>query len=283
MAAGALALALASALAGCGDEDDGKSSKPGVVSLELTQEAPGKLRLTVPDQVAPGVVRLELKNSTRRAHELQLVRVRGRHFASDVKGAFRTAADGGPIPDWLRAAGGVGGTRPGATGVSVQELRPGLYYALDPSEPEGDGGRPYYEQGAMAAIRVSGDRSAARLPAEEASVTALDYRFVSRGLRAGTSSVELRNDGKEQHHLIAAPIRAGSTIADVRQALRQEQGEPPLDLSRTASTPVLDGGGRQLTQLRLRRGRYALLCFVSDRRGGPPHVAKGMVTEARVE
>lgn len=39
----------------------------------------------------------------------------------------------------------------------------------------------------------------------------------------------------------------------------------------------------QITELDLaRKGKYALLCFVSDRKGGPPHVAKGMVAEVTV-
>ena len=29
-------------------------------------------------------------------------------------------------------------------------------------------------------------------------------------------------------------------------------------------------------------GKYALICFVPDRKGGPPHSKKGMVSEATV-
>ena len=45
---------------------------------------------------------------------------------------------------------------------------------------------------------------------------------------------------------------------------------------------MLDGGNKQVVQLELQRGNYALLCFVSDRQGGPPHVAKGMIQEVEV-
>jgi hypothetical protein len=34
--------------------------------------------------------------------------------------------------------------------------------------------------------------------------------------------------------------------------------------------------------LDLKPGRYALLCVVPDRRGGPPHALKGMISEAVV-
>ena len=33
----------------------------------------------------------------------------------------------------------------------------------------------------------------------------------------------------------------------------------------------------------LRQGRYALICFISDRQGGPSHAAKGMVRVVDVE
>jgi hypothetical protein len=45
---------------------------------------------------------------------------------------------------------------------------------------------------------------------------------------------------------------------------------------------VLAGGTRENLPLDLKPGRYALLCFASDRAGGPPHVAKGMLDEVTV-
>lgn len=48
-------------------------------------------------------------------------------------------------------------------------------------------------------------------------------------------------------------------------------------------TTVLDGGAKQVTQLELAKpGKYALLCFIQDRAGGPPHIAKGMIAEVDV-
>ena len=35
--------------------------------------------------------------------------------------------------------------------------------------------------------------------------------------------------------------------------------------------------------LELKKGNYALTCFISDREGGPPHALKGMVAETTVE
>jgi hypothetical protein len=59
--------------------------------------------------------------------------------------------------------------------------------------------------------------------------------------------------------------------------------EPPLDFEHTSNTARIEGGTKQITELDLDKpGKYALLCFVSDRRGGPPHVAQGMIAEATV-
>jgi hypothetical protein len=33
----------------------------------------------------------------------------------------------------------------------------------------------------------------------------------------------------------------------------------------------------------LKPGKYALYCFISDRKGGPPHITKGTISEATVE
>ena len=49
-----------------------------------------------------------------------------------------------------------------------------------------------------------------------------------------------------------------------------------------AETAVIDGGEAQLTEVDLSPGSYALLCFIPDRAGGPPRVAKGMISEAKV-
>ena len=34
--------------------------------------------------------------------------------------------------------------------------------------------------------------------------------------------------------------------------------------------------------MELKAGKYAFVCFISDRAGGPPHVAKGMINEVVV-
>ena len=60
-------------------------------------------------------------------------------------------------------------------------------------------------------------------------------------------------------------------------------GPPPVDFSRALVTTVLEGGDSQITDLDLSSGKYAFLCFVANRVGGPAHAALGMIDEVVVE
>ena len=59
-------------------------------------------------------------------------------------------------------------------------------------------------------------------------------------------------------------------------------GPPPVDTEATRETVVIEGGDRQVTQLDLDPGRYALICFVRGRAGGPRHIELGMINELTV-
>ena len=141
---------------------------------------------------------------------------------------------------------------------------------------------------ATASLEVAGGGGGAP-PSAPASIRASEYAFATAGLKAGRNRVTFENTGKEPHHAVIAPLRPGKTLADVRKFAREEgdedresSGPPPLDFEKTQATTVFDGGMKQVTELDLEPGKYALLCFITDRKGGPPHVAKGMVAEATV-
>ena len=290
-------LSAALTVTACGDDDDedggggGAASRPQQLAVEVSQQGKDKFSLSAPKSVKAGLVEISLTTPAggRATHDAQLVRVEGNHTVDEVL-KFIAAEEGAPTPDWLFAAGGVGLTKPGETGRATQQLTPGRYFILDTNEPEGDNVKSYAENGATAELTVTGEATAAaaaRLPRAAAKVTARDYSFTTSGLRAGTNTIEFDNAGKELHHMIAFPYRRGTTLSDVKKALMEEEGEdsgpPPVDFEGGTGTAVLEGGTKQVTRLSLRRGKYALLCFVSDRKGGPPHVAKGMVSEATVE
>jgi hypothetical protein len=280
------ALAGLCGLPACGDDDD-KDKKPETVRISISDEAGGRFKITAPTSVPAGTAQIEFRNNGKVDHEAQLIRVDGNHSQQEVLTVL--GREGGPIPSWLHGGGGVAPIKPGQTLNVVQRLQPGTYYVLDlegPDQPEN--APPNATKGAAATIQVRDDGgSTAALPRTEARVTAVEYGFRPTGLHTGLNRVEFDNAGREPHHLIALPINQGRTINDVRRALQSEgppQGPPPVDEENATGTAVLDGGTKQVALLNIAKpGKYALVCFISDRAGGPPHVAKGMVNEATVD
>ncbi len=244
-----------------------RGSEPAPLRISVTDSPSGRFEYTAPRSFRGGLVEIRFTNRGEASHKAQLWRVGAGHT---VEQALRA---GRPLPAWLTTAGGVGATRPGETGRTFQRLPPGRYYVA------GSGN----ERGTVARFRVRAGGRSTEPPAARARVVASEYDFRVAGLRAGRTEVEFRNAGAEPHHAYFAPMRRGATLADVRAALSgRSSGQLPVNFERARETVVIEGGDRQTTELELESGRYALLCAVSDRAGGPPHTEKGMVAEVRV-
>jgi len=274
--------ALALGAAACGDEDE-PNNEGGQV--ETGSEAPPTLQFTVTEQgktatlEAPtdaqsGVVKISLKNEGKSAHEAQIVRVTGGQSADEVVKTL-LSEEGSPIPSWIEDGGGVGTVEPGRTGEVIQDLEPGDYVAFD-----SQGDKPV-----TAEFTVGDDESDASFPETEATITAEDYEFKTEGLKAGDNVITFENVGDELHHAIILPIRPGVKFAEVKKFVTSDEepeGQPPVDFEGGVSTAVIDGGIKQVTRIPMEAGRYAFVCFISDREGGKPHVAEGMVNEVVV-
>jgi hypothetical protein len=131
-------------------------------------------------------------------------------------------------------------------------------------------------------FEATGEPSQDALPGSPSAITAREYEFHAAGLIAGSHQVLFQNQGKQPHVVAAVRLAKGATFADVRKFAKTQKGKPPVEESTAQNTAIIDGGEAEVSQLDLKPGRYALLCFVSDRQGGPPHVAKGMIGEATV-
>jgi hypothetical protein len=278
-----VAMLAAVALGACGDDDEGAEGEgPKGLTIEASEPAAGKFELRLPKEIEAGVVKIELRNQGKGTHDAQLIRAEGDHSIDEATQVLAGTGQGKPLPDWFRAAGGPGTTKPGATRSVTQVLAPGRYFVFD---TEGDEGPPNFQRGGRAQFEVTGEPGG-ELPASAGPrIRAQDYSFESFDLKPGRSEVVFENAGKQPHHVVAAPIAEGSTIEDVKRFLQQEgepEGPPPIDEEASETTSVIDGGVTQISELDLRPGNYALLCFISDREGGPEHVAKGMITEATV-
>ena len=272
------ALTAVALLAGCGDDDsdstaagDG-SSAPQEVEIGVADRG-GSVAFTVPKRIETGVTELTLRNDSERPQDMQLIFVDGDHSEKEVVTAYEEVGRGGaPIPDWFIAGGGTPTVGPGKSKSVVQVLEPGTYYGFTSSD------------GSFTSFDVTGEESGDELPETGATISAYEYGFKAEGLEAGSGPVRFENTGAQPHHVIAFPIIGDAKIGEVKAFFKTEKGKPPVAFEQETSTAVVEGGSGQLVDLDLSKpGRYALVCFISDRQGGPPHALKGMVSEVEVE
>jgi hypothetical protein len=260
----------------CGEDD--VSGAGSVQTLEITADSRGAL--TVPGRAAPGATKLTLRNRSKGDAEAQLIRIEGDHSRREVLDALGKVVSAKPWADFFFAAGGVGMTDPGETRSATQELEAGAtYYVFNASA----GGPPQASD--LHKIEISGDDEG-ELPETDATVSATDYEYTADGLASGRNDVTFENAGREPHHLLLGQLRKGATIADAKRFLLSDAdgGSGPFPPAGSeAATSVLEGGTSQVITLDLKPGKYALYCFASDRRGGPPHIVRGMVSALTVE
>ena len=267
-------LCLTLGFAACGDDDDdGGGSQPQAFEVEATEEG-GESRVTAPPSVTPGAVEVRFSNTGERPHSLQIIQLGDGHTAAEALEAGEAWGEGGePLPEWVRFIGGVGSTEPGGSGIAVVDLPEGEYAAFD---IEGEGPEPYAE------FTVEGDEGA-DLPETPAVIEAVDYDFTASEVEAGSGRVLLENAGEEPHHVIAAPMRPGKTEADLKEFIESDEGAPPIVESKAFTSAIVSGGESAVIDVRFESGDYALVCFIPDRAGGPPHAAKGMATVTTIE
>ena len=273
-----LALAATLALAACGDDDDDSGgggdseAEAAAAALEIVSTDSG---IDVPATVDAGLTEISFTNDGKGDHEAQLIRIVGNHTAEEILKV--TTGEGGGIPEWMEDGGGVGTTKPGQTRTATQVLTPGRYGVIDT-----DAKKPQ-----SAEFEVTGEVPAdAELPDAPATVTASEYTFETSGLKPGSNTILFENTGKELHHALANPVKPGTTVEQVNKYFQSDgKGPNPFKGGDDAGvgTAVIDGGISQVAELNLPKGDYAFMCFIPDRKGGPPHAVKGMVTIEQVQ
>lgn len=272
------ALALSTSVAACGSDDD-ESSEPSSVAIDISGK--GASEITAPSEVDPGPAEITLTNNSDDEVDGQLVFVAegDEHSDEEVAAELGKAVQGAPVADWFQAAGGPSTAPKGESTTSTVDLEAGTYYVL----PTSDGSPPSDE---LTKFTVSGE-SDAELPEADGTVSAVEYSFSGDGLKAGEQTLLLENKGGTWHHFLATKLNEGATIEDAKEFFESEGqsgGPPPVDIENQAiSSSVMDGGKSEVITANLEAGTYAFFCFISDKQtGGPPHVAKGMVSEVEV-
>jgi hypothetical protein len=273
----AAVLVAAALVAGCGSSSSSSSS---AAKASVTYTKAGKF--TVPKTISGGLVEVSLKNQdTKAPHTAQLVQVTGGHSTQDAIKFL--SANSNKTPDWIRAQGGPSAA-PGQTAKATVNLPNGTYVISDLGGP-GSSGPP-----ATASVKVSGG-SQGSLPSTDTTVTGAEkgkdkYAWdVAGNLKTGDNQITFKAEGKKAIHLLGAfRINGKHSNGEIVKAL--EGGGPPpyVDQQSFTTTSILDGGLSQVTDLHLTKpGTYVLFCPLTDRDGGKPHFAEGMLTQVTVK
>jgi plastocyanin len=277
--------------AACGSDDDdssggsSESSDAAAVTFETTDPSKAKVSIAGPDTIEAGLTEITLKNSGKGPHDAQILKVEGNRTVDEVLSNSTDSKEGAPIPEWISGGGGLGTTAPGKTSTVTQVLEPGTYYVIDTESGQGSE-KQNSRKGGVVKLEVTGDETTAELPKTDASITAKDFSFATSGIEAGSNRLTFANDGKQLHHVVAMPLAKGATIEQAKKFFTTEgepSGPPPVDFENGVSTAVIDGGEAQVAELDFKQGKYALVCFITNRTGGPPHVAMGMIDEVDVK
>lgn len=274
----ASALAATLLLGACGGGGGG-----GFEGSQLTVSG-SEYKFEGPSSVEGGAVRIRFDNTGKEDHLLQFVQLTGGKTSNDAVKSLKKAGESGALADFIVPAGGTAEVAPGSSSTLAVQLPPGSYAMLCFVS---SGGPPHFALGMVADLEVT--EGEGTLPAAAKTVTATEYAFGVPSLPVGTTRVEFRNDGPKEPHLFALErFPKKVSLKDVQDAIEVlvRRGRPPKgfpDPEEVGGAGALDPGGRQITDITLEAGvTYIFACFLSDRKGGPPHIAKGMVEAFRV-
>lgn len=249
----------------CGDDDGGDQAAGVTVTL-------GADSLEVPSSIEAGLVEVTVEGDIPENPEIDFTKVADGTTADEFAEMIGGVVQGGPVPDTLEANAGV----LAGSGPQTITLEPGAYFVW----AEGPDGVM------LAATTVTGE-GGGELPDGDGSITAHDYRFdvdVSGG-----EDFTFRNEGpNEIHHAVLVDF--GDTDPAVVEEnlaafLAAEEGDPPPEALADAEVDFEVGGSGVFTpglggtfSADVESGNtYAVVCFISDRAGGPPHaIAYGM-------
>lgn len=266
-----------------------------------------------PAELEAGLVDITFENTGQVEHELALVEI-GDTPIDQVGEDLAPTLEGGPFPEYVEnlaiplvADGG----ETSDTSVLVAEGNYALICTFTGAAPqegatttsaaegaggpeEGEEGPPHYTLGMIQPLTVTSGDADATLPETESSVTAHDYSFDVE-VTAGEQTVSFTNEGPDEvHHAVFFPFSEGVDEAAAETALdtflSSEEAPPPpeIDVEGLNNSPefgLFSTGLGATYDAEFEAGRtYAVVCFIQDRAGGPPHaIANGMTEIFTVE
>lgn len=110
------------------------------------------------------------------------------------------------------------------------------------------------------------------------TVVAREYAFkMPASIPAGLTTFLLKDEGKENHHLMVVKLDKGRTMADVMAVFAKPGGPPPTWMQPVGGPNTPGPGGASNLTLILAPGRYVAFCVIPAP-DGTLHVMHGMIT-----
>lgn len=264
----------------------GKSEKQAAEAAPAAPAQPAVLTVTakdyafvMPDTIAPGVTTVELADSGKEMHQIQIFRLDSGKTMQDLEAALQKPDT--PFPAWLVGVGGPNAIMPGASAQATLDLPAGHYVGMC-FVPSPDG-IPHFAKGMIHPLEVTGTPGTATMPAADVTIKEVDYAFEpTPALTAGHHTIRVVNAGTQDHELVLFKMLPGKTAADL-QAWAQGGMKTPPPFTAEGGMGTLPVGGEGNFDVTLDAGNYVMVCFVPDAKDGKPHIEHGMVTPFTIE
>ncbi|MEW6684104.1 MAG: hypothetical protein AB1451_14490 [Nitrospirota bacterium] len=234
------------------------------------------------DRVEPGLANLQVVNTGKEQHQMQLVKLETGHSAAD----FAAAAKANPrrLPNWSRLVGGPNGIVAGERTSTLQFLAPGDY-VLVCWMPAADG-TPHFTLGMTKSITVTaGEVKPEPEIVPDITITLADFSYrPSKPITAGRHTIKVVNQGQQVHETLVVQLPAKGTAKAFGAALT-----PGKPISSSPPGKPMGGvvglapGDSAVFEMDFKPGRYGLLCLFPDHDTGQPHFEKGMAMEFDVK
>lgn len=245
------------------------------LTVTLTDTALSTSSTTVP----AGLVLLTVVNQAKHPDSAGILGPGPGQTFDQLKQAAATPTASNQFPPFLYHAtivGGPGDIQPGQSGQAVINVPAGQWAVFD--------------EGNLQPVMVTATEGGATQPEPSAvlTITEVDFAFggFDRPIQPGKQFWKVVNTGTQPHMLIMFGVPAGTTLAQVLQAVSQPENATPAPgaLSEKDLMPVNPAGVIMQSSgttvwplLDLAAGHYAALCFVPDERNGQPHAMEGMI------
>ena len=255
----------------------GHTSSVAVAKARVVRVVGQDFNFDAPDVLPAGLTEFRFLNKGPSLHHMALLRLAGGKTVDDVRAAF---AKPGPMPGWIKNVGGPNAGAPGVESNATVMLEPGNYAIVCFVDL---GGPPHFTKGMMKGLRVVPNKapSAAR-PKADLTTTLFDYGFrLSQPVKAGARTIRVYNAGKQAHEVELIQLAPGATAASVLEWMGKMEGPPPGKA--LGGVAGIEPGASQSFTADFTKGKYALICFLPDKKDGKPHFAHGMVQEITVQ